>query len=528
MEPRFNLVEERWIPVITSEGKQEKLGLKEVMLKAHQIRELYAPSPLVTASLHRLLLALLHRVYGPYSEEEWDELYKKKKFEPRPLKGYLDEWRAHFWLFHSKYPFYQYPNLDAEMNYPNPISILRYEFATGNNPTLFDHNFDSSPIPIDPDEAARLLVAFQSFALAGGNSKPFYFQDSPLSRFVAVFVLGDSLFQTLMLNLIALDEDYSRIKGTGSDRDIPFWETSQKFKPQKDYSPKGYIDYLTLPSRRVLLIPDSSDECPQITYVYIRQGHKICGSIEAPFSPYNIVKKERKALRFRKDRAVWRDCIAWMRFAGQDSSPPKNIWWVREFVDSLMDDRQRYKVQVVGLVTVPGKQKVEQWSGERIPLPLAYLKEQKLVESLQSCLTIAEGVSTTLYWVARDLTKELSTSEDAKRIWEHFNPQPYYWSGLEPCFYETMDAIAELGERDPKQKAEKDWAVKVYNSALDAFKTATNTLDRSAKTLKAVTLSERKLERDLLYNQKWGKREYIAPLSQFAEHIKEVKYGRRK
>lgn len=61
--PEFNLVDQSWIPCLLRDGgKPQELSLRDTLIGAHEIRELCDDSPLVTVSLHRLLLAVLHRV----------------------------------------------------------------------------------------------------------------------------------------------------------------------------------------------------------------------------------------------------------------------------------------------------------------------------------------------------------------------------------------------------------------------------------------------------------------------------------
>lgn len=534
MEPRFNLIDEKWIPVITNEGKQDKLGLQEVILKAHNFREIHDSSPLVTASLHRMLLALLHRVYGPYSDEEWIELYRKGKFAPKPLKEYLEKWRDRFWLLHDKHPFYQTVSPRPKVESVK-VDYLRYESQKSgrvDRMSLFDHGTDDYVGKIPLGMAGRLLVAYQNYDLGGLGNKEWdtgvqiqankSFKDSPLSKLILFLVQGRSLFETLLLNSLVL-KNGKPIPGTLSERDKPAWEID-RWKPRKERKPKGYLQLLTWQSRRILLECDETGDF--ISGFYRSQGDGLKGKNLDPQATVIEVKerglKKLSPLGFTRERVLWRDSVALLQLArGKERRGPFQISHLaRMSYFFKFEEMKRLNISAYGICT--NKAKVHFWRHETLPIPLAYLKEQKLVESLQLCLAIAESVSKTLRWVARDLAKELSTSKGAKRIWEHFNPQPYYWSALEPCFYETMDAIAELGERDPKQKAEKDWAVKVYNSALDAFHTGTKSLDRSAKTLKALTEAER-------YLQGWLLSEEKSPLgSDFVQHIKGVKYGRKK
>ena len=75
--PEFNLVDQPWIPCLQRDGgKPQELSLRDTLIGAHEIRELFDNSPLVTVSLHRLLLAILHRNFGPASFGEWKELWQ--------------------------------------------------------------------------------------------------------------------------------------------------------------------------------------------------------------------------------------------------------------------------------------------------------------------------------------------------------------------------------------------------------------------------------------------------------------------
>ena len=77
MKSFFNLLEEAWIPCIMLDGRMEPLSLRDTLVQAHTIREIYTDSPLTVAALHRLLLAVLHRVFRPMNRHVWAELWAK-------------------------------------------------------------------------------------------------------------------------------------------------------------------------------------------------------------------------------------------------------------------------------------------------------------------------------------------------------------------------------------------------------------------------------------------------------------------
>ena len=63
---RFNLIDEKWIPVRFPDGSRDELGIRDTLLRSREIAAIEDPSPLVVAALHRFLLAVLYRALeGP-------------------------------------------------------------------------------------------------------------------------------------------------------------------------------------------------------------------------------------------------------------------------------------------------------------------------------------------------------------------------------------------------------------------------------------------------------------------------------
>ena len=50
---RFNLIDEKWIPVRFPDGTRDELGIRDTLLRAKEIAAIEDPSPLVVASLNR-------------------------------------------------------------------------------------------------------------------------------------------------------------------------------------------------------------------------------------------------------------------------------------------------------------------------------------------------------------------------------------------------------------------------------------------------------------------------------------------
>jgi len=258
----FNLLDEPWLPCVTLEGERKDVGLRDALLGAHNFADLRDPSPLVTAALHRLLLAILHRAHdGPKNLKDWQAIWEAGAFDPQRLGDYLDQWQERFDLFDENHPFYQVAGFEvASKDGGTPAKNLALEVSAGNNPTLFDHSSDAAPPPLSQGAAARSLVANQVWSPSGGKgpkSNLFgphgYRSAAPLVGGVVVLLRGDSLFATLMLNLLTYNRDLP-FEHTGSE-DVPAWERDALPEPGPRAA-RGYLDLLTWQSRCVRLLPE--------------------------------------------------------------------------------------------------------------------------------------------------------------------------------------------------------------------------------------------------------------------------------
>ena len=74
MRASFNVLDQAWIPVISLEGKEETLGIRETILRAHELREITSASPLEEYSLYRFLGLLLMDMLRPENEDDIEDL----------------------------------------------------------------------------------------------------------------------------------------------------------------------------------------------------------------------------------------------------------------------------------------------------------------------------------------------------------------------------------------------------------------------------------------------------------------------
>lgn len=512
----FDLLEEPWIPCRMSSGSSEELGIAPALRRAHEVAELFDPSPLVTAALHRLLLALVQAAYGPANPGAWRAHWRRGSFDPAPLEQYFEQHRAGFDLFGPERPFFQVPP-DADAK-EHPAVLLAQERATGNNATLFDHTTRESARPLTAAEAARYLVALQSYALGGGVSKPFNLSDGPLARGFSVLVQGGSLFETLMLNLGAGLELLAGAAGQ------PAWEWTKPRVPDRGGTrPTGFADYMTWQSRRVLLVRDSADP-RRVAGCRVQQNLSLPrdGTVLDPFKCYRLDKDRGAVPRaFSEHRALWRDSTALFQLSDDSWKRPEVFNWLARMTDDVAD---RYTLSAYGVATAPNKAaSVVLWRHERLPLPLSYLRDQDLVAALGQELNRAEAVGHLLepgseavklpngktarfprpaQILGETLAKTSErqpTPEVVRQVLDRLQLTRGYWSRLETPFRRLLVDLP--GEREENQdgvvlfgraKAGPAWHRAIREAALAAFREGTRGLERTASSRgwKAISQAE--------------------------------------
>ncbi|MEU4636018.1 type I-E CRISPR-associated protein Cse1/CasA [Micromonospora chalcea] len=283
---RFNLAEEPWLPVVwldstgAADRRPDEVDLVTLLTKAHLIRRILGHTPPMTAALHRLVLALMHRIYGPASEDDWGDLWQAEQL-PDPTEARGDEeprFQARwFELFDSERPFFQCPAV-AQVTSSSAAKLVPH-LAVGNNTTLFDHTTAADEVRLSPAEAARWLVTLQAYD-PGGMKTPYAkdksSQAAPANGMGMVLVEGSNLKETLLLNLLPYlpDEEMPRNTGAG---DRPVWEADPA-RPEPDKRPpQGWTDLLTWPSRRVWLVPRQIGGRALVDRVVITPGTRLVG-----------------------------------------------------------------------------------------------------------------------------------------------------------------------------------------------------------------------------------------------------------
>lgn len=507
--PAFDLIDEPWIPVTyTGEPLARDVSLRQLFRDAHRIDDLAEASPLAAAALYRLLLAILHRVFGPKDDQAWAELYRAGQFDAPAIEAYLDRWHDRFDLFHPDHPFYQTPGLPASL--ATSIARLGHEFASGNNPVLFDHSVDGIPRPVGPALAARLLLAHQAFAVGGLISRlPGEHPSAEAGHLVKSAVLtlrGGSLYESLVLNLVRYDGAAERPFPFDPANDLPAWEQGARVTFSRR-EPRGYIDWLTWQARRILLLPVEGSTL--VDRVIVMGGYQLPETTdparyetmvayrrpESPKGPEQLIP-----LGFQPERAFWRDVtVIFGRKDDRDRSgkSPKILTDTSARQGArLVDRHRRFELAAFGLAA--DRAKVFLWRREELPLPAAYLDDPKnsanLINALEVAVRFAEAVDDVLRnatWAlaSKFLAGVAGAAPDRQRVTalrESFGTALAYWPALDVPFRRLMADLPAAHDAGRAEDVEREWAEAVQRAARDAFSLACGAVAATARGYRAV------------------------------------------
>lgn len=265
----YNLLDEKWIPVIADNGNQKDVSLLQVFAHAHEYKRLAGDMETQNFALLRFLLSIIQTVFSRYDcegnpivevddemrqtevvdeddlddyedekEDTWDKLWEAKQF-PGIVTQYLEKWREHFYLYDDKFPFYQITENEIKAVLPNkkPTSIAGKNFnrlisESGNKTALFSPVGDGAGKDqknrLSSAELARWLIMLQGYiglsdkvSLTGKDQKP---SKGWLFDIGGLFLEGSSLYETLMMNYIPVHS----FRAYNSNPQSPCWEKSGK------------------------------------------------------------------------------------------------------------------------------------------------------------------------------------------------------------------------------------------------------------------------------------------------------------
>ncbi len=245
----YNLLEEKWIPVLWKDGHCDRVGVIEALDCAGRIRCAALASPLDLFAVHRFMLTLLYWK-APLAggvELVRESLLKDEKIPGAVRDGIEIEKGAHcFDLFDDKAPFLQdLTARDAEERDKKPVGSLFAELAAGTNIAHFHHGDDESLRLCLPCAALGMLRVVPWTQSGGAGLTPSVHNAPP----IMAIATGGNLAATLGFNLVPLNVKAGEAKWSG------------QFKPTDPAKPIPYLEAMTWNPRRIYLPTPQAGGC---------------------------------------------------------------------------------------------------------------------------------------------------------------------------------------------------------------------------------------------------------------------------
>ncbi|MFJ4469632.1 type I-E CRISPR-associated protein Cse1/CasA [Streptomyces sp. NPDC089424] len=327
----FNLIDQpcvpvRWKPGISASSPSEfpdRVGLRELLLRSHEIECLAVADAPAHAALLRILYALTARVAGLTEqgpEGDWDErrldVLDSGRLPAEEVEAYFSTYADRFFLFDLRgRPWMQDPRLADQCDPANTAGVNKLVVTrpSGNNHSWFRHDSDTAAEPPTAAEAFLGLLVWHYYGPSGRCSsrevngvKSASATAGPLRTALSYHPEGNCLFETLLAGLVPPENS---VRGK---EDLCPWE--QDALPDPDCAPResrGPRSRHTGRSQHaLLLIPDEDSTHARdafITWAY--RGERMPREDD-----YLIWQVSQQGNRYPRPadagRALWRDLDA--------------------------------------------------------------------------------------------------------------------------------------------------------------------------------------------------------------------------
>ena len=479
-QKEFNLLREPWVRVRQQDYGVEEVSLMDALLHAHEYRGLAGELPTQDAAMLRLLLAVLHTVFSrvdvdgrdaPFEETDdaltrWNELYQLEHFPEAPIRDYLTRWEDRFWLFHPERPFWQVP--EAKIGSPFRAKKLNGEVFEGENTSnLFSCCAGAGKERLSYSQAARWLVFLNNYDDSAGKKKT---KDRPLptmspgwlGRLGVVYVLGKNLFETLMRNLMFL-EDGGKLWG----EDVPCWEMDIPRTGERTEvaCPDNFAELMTMQFRRLLL--ERKDDAV-IRYTVL--GGDFFDSVNAFAEPMTLWAKKEETKhnqaycypqKHSMKKQLWREFAS---ITGIESHVPGVIWW-NQYLQSagLLSKKEVLQIHAISVEYGNMSSSMKDIYSDQLSMSLSLLNElsrrwQKRIDGeVKKCEKTA--------FIMGRLAQELDLAAGDRNDTSADTARTQFYFVIDQPFRQWLQSI----DPDTKETDEKvdEWRDRLYQLAVE-------------------------------------------------------------
>ncbi|MGR6998790.1 type I-E CRISPR-associated protein Cse1/CasA [Yinghuangia aomiensis] len=346
--PSFDLLDRPCLDVCWLPGKAgpDRVGLRELLLRAHEIAGLAQGPPPALSALYRLLYALAARVTeldeardGP---DEWGDrridALEEGRFPPERVAEYFTAYADRFDLYGPERPFLQDPRLREQCAKSSGINKLMFGRPAGNNSVWFGHHRDDAPVAVSSAEALAHLLMWHYYGPSGrctsrtvGRTTAADVYAGPLRGSLSYHPEGNTLHATLIAGLVPPAETVRR------STDLCVWERDAL--PDADGVPPSTVGpcarWTDGSQHALLLVPDidgSHTADAYVTWAY---------RVKRPWvnDAYVIRQLSQQGNLYTRpadsSRALWRDVDALLLQEPEGSARPRRPDVFEEMVRDL-------------------------------------------------------------------------------------------------------------------------------------------------------------------------------------------------
>lgn len=497
MVPAFNLWSEPWIDLELVAGGRARVGIADALLRAHELRAIVDPSPLVIAGTHRLLVAILQAIYDPQRPGDLARLRSQGCFPPAGLDSFGEHYAERFGLFSVEAPFMQSADLPLRPQKGDDLKSVSQLTVETSRSTALDHYRHGRALDEQfcPACAARGLLCIPAFASAGGRGiRP------SINGVPPVYVLpgGVTLFESLWASLL-LPDYQPAVRSREEDR--PWWVREPVVRRGQEVFGVGYLQSLTFAARRVRLHPQriegTCSRCGEAsewgvrTMIFEAGEHR---SKEAPFwqdpfAAYRAGKADKGPIPVRPRAGVvlWREYASLFLARQKDTAAaltmrPLVLDQISDLTGPMGAGDATSAFRCVGLRT-DMKAKVFEWVDAGFDVPSAMLGDEDAALHVGRALDFAGECDHVISFAFRQhFGGSSKKSERNRRLKEQMLSA--YWGSLAAPFRDFTLALAAAGAGQERLSCSSHWADNALRTAQAAFLDASRATGDDAVSLR--------------------------------------------
>ncbi|MEU4098220.1 type I-E CRISPR-associated protein Cse1/CasA [Streptomyces sp. NPDC026673] len=471
----FDLTSQPWLPVQLTTGEEALFSLREIFVRAQEVRRLSGELPTLEFSLTRLLLAVLHDALdGPRDLDSWADLWRDPD-SFAATDGYLTEHCERFDLLHPVSPFFQTVGLRSASG--EVFSLNRIVADVPNGVPFFTTRLPGVE-RLSFAEAARWVVHAQAYDTSGiktgvvGDPRAKGGKAYPqgvawAGNLGGVLAEGTTLRETLLLNLIATDHQPPQ------SEDQPAWRrppTSPGAAGDLSVRPSGPRDLYTWQSRRLLLHSDADG----VYGVVLTYGDPLAVQnkyLREPMTSWRRSQAQEKKLQqplvympheHDPARAAWRGMEALITPGDSDAStrvePASDVrpgivdWLARLQAERILHQGLRLRIRTFGAVYGTQQSVIDETTSDAVSLALFLLSDTDPVPGQTAVAAVADADRAALAIgdLAFDLARAAGSTSESRKL----AARAAAYAALDGPYRLWLDAMAE---GDDPQQLRADW-----------------------------------------------------------------------